>query len=313
MTQTATIVKEPQKYNEALIEKITKLFESKVIDQVTLANRIDYSSATISLYLKKSYPGNIANIEKALSKYLVLHNNAEEYKKVVLEYKSTSVAASFFAAAKLCRLNSEISICYGPSGIGKTTAIKKFAEEYTGVIVIDPDEGATTQCVLLQLVEKLGITALTTKSKDLNIAITRRLKNSGFLIVVDESENVKTEVIRALRKIHDRCESTFGLLFVGTETLYQNLKRLRSEFNYIMNRVGYVTNLHPLDRGDVELLVRQIFPDCDDSCLRAFEAYCDKNARILFNTLKRTKDLQRSTDEALNPMMIASARKLLLV
>lgn len=302
-----------QKYNDVLVEQIKKLFESNSIDQTTLANRIGYSNATISLYLKKSYPGNVQNIEKALSKYLVLHNSVQEHQKVTLQYTNTSVASSFFAVAKMCRLNSEICLCYGSSGIGKTTAIKQFASENSGVVLIDPDEGATIRSVLLQLVEKLSLSPTTTKSEDLTSAITRKLTNSGFLVIVDEAENVKTEVVRTLRKIHDRCESTFGLLFVGTETLYQNLKRLRSEYNYVMNRVGYVTSLHPLDKADIELLVKQVFPDCSDECLLSFESACDKNARILFNTLKRAKDIQISTKDTLNPKMIASARRMLLI
>ncbi|MDD3236838.1 MAG: AAA family ATPase [Candidatus Gastranaerophilales bacterium] len=301
------------KPSEATIQKVKELIESGSIDQVTLANRIEYSSSTISLYLKGRYNGNIQNLEKALNKYLVLHNNTQNHEKVALDFEETSVASRFFSIAKMCRLNGEINLCYGSSGIGKSTAIKKFADEFTGVIVIDPDEGATTRSVLKQLVEKLGLTPVTTKSEDLTSTITNRLNNSNFLVIVDEAENVKTEVIRSLRKIHDRCSSTFGLLFVGTETLYQNLRKLRSEFNYLMNRIGYVGGLHPLDRGDVESLVRQIFPDCNEECLDAFVSCSQKNARVLFNILKRAKDLQRGTNDELNPKMIVSARGLLLV
>lgn len=85
-------------------------------------------------------------------------------------------------------------------GLGKTTAIKRFAEEHTGVVVIDPDEGATTVSVLKQLVEKLNLSPATSKASDLTETVTNKLRKSGFLVVVDEAENVKTEVIRSLRK-----------------------------------------------------------------------------------------------------------------
>lgn len=79
-------------------------------------------------------------------------------------------------------------------------------------------------------------------------------------------------------------------------------------------RISYVGTLNVLDKGDVERLVKQrIYPDCDEKCLRAFENACNKNARVLFNTLKRTKDLQISTSDKLNAGMIESARRLLLI
>lgn len=313
MTTTEIQEKTKSEHDETLLERVKSLIKTGSIDQVTFANRIGYSSSTLSLYLRGSYPGNIKKLEKAMDKYLLLHSSVQSHEKVVLKYANTSVATTFSAVAKMCRLNSEIYLCYGPSGIGKSTAIKNVADDSTGVIVIDPNEGATTRSVLKQLVEKLGLSPATTKSEDLTETITSKLKNSGFLVIIDEAENVKTEVIRSLRKIHDTCESTFGLLFVGTERLYQNLKRLRSEFDYLMNRVSYVCALHFLDKGDIEMLVKQVFPDCNEECLMIFENVCNKNARILFNTLKRAKDLQISTNEALNPKMITSARGLLLV
>lgn len=301
------------KYDEELLEQVHQLMVSGSVDQKTLAQRTGYSGAVISLYLKGSYDGAVEKLESALKKYLTAHSQAREYKKLALKFVKTSVAERIYTVAKLCRLNSEINVCYGSSGVGKTTALRNYTDEQSGVILIDPDECASMRSVLFQLADKLKLSLTSTKTENLLNEITKKLYNSGFLVIVDEAENLKIPVFKILRKIHDRCEFSFGLLFVGTEKLYHNLKRLRGEFVYLTNRISYVEKLDILTEEDIQALTNQVFPDCDDVLLKQFERQSNGNARILFNTLKRTKDIKASSGDDLNLMMIASARSSLLV
>ena len=139
--------------------------------------------------------------------------------------------------------------------------------------------------------------------------IVKKLKDSGYIIIVDEAENLKPEVFTTLRKIHDRCENTCGLLFVGTERLHYNLTRLQGEYNYVINRVGFKVQLNALEIKDVEILVKQIYPDATDEIILCFAEECKYNARVLSNTLMRVNDLLQSNNVELCPDVIAAARR----
>lgn len=300
-------------YDEALLERVKEHIKSCEIDQKTLAQRINYSQGAISVYLQKKYTAKLTALESALRKYLDVQYSTRHYTKLSLGYVGTTVAERINTVAKMCRFNGEISICYGSSGLGKTTAIKQYEEKNSGIIVIDTAEGASPKIVLKDIAEKLKITTLTNITSELSTAITKKLNGSNFLIIIDEAENIQTSVFRALRKIHDRCNFSFGLLFLGTEQLYFNLKNLRGDFVYLTNRIGMVEKLDQLNKEDVHSLVKKAFPDISEENLTYFELYTSFNARILFNTLKRTRDLQLSTGKEINKEMIISAREMLLV
>lgn len=293
--------------------RVSKMLEAGDINQKTLAQRIGYSPATVSTYLNGTYPGDLKNLEDALVKYLNLTKINQEYKRVVLSFEKTSIAQRIFNVAQMCQLNGEIGICVGTSGLGKTTAIKQYAHEGSGVILVDPNEDTTPKAVLKQIAEQIKLPESNSISpKNIIGEIVKRLNNSGYLVIVDESENINTACFRMLRKIHDRCNFSFGLLFIGTEKLYVNLRRLQGEFSYITNRIGYVEQLDKLKGSDVELLVKQIFPKCAQEDVKVFEEYTNKNARILFNTIKRVHDLMASGGVELCKKTITSARNMLL-
>lgn len=295
-----------------IFKKISQLIASSEIDQKTLAKRVGYSAATISTYLGNGYEGDLTKLESAFAKYLSHTKIAKDYTRVNLEFEETSIAQRVFTAAKMCQLNGEIGICIGASGLGKTTAIKQYALESTGVIFVDPNEETTPRALMRQIGEQLKVSEGGLMPRNYIGEITKRLNDSGYLVIVDESENIKMACFRMLRKIHDRCNFSFGLLFVGTEKLYENLHRLRGEFSYITNRIGYVEKLDALKTSDVELLVKQVFPNCTSENIKTFESITNQNARVLFNTIKRTNDLLANGKVELCHKTISAARNMLL-
>lgn len=292
-------------------DKLKQRITDGEFNQKEVAKVLDISEATMSMYLNNSYKGNSKTIDSKVVKFL---QNADEkkiydFKKVTLDFVATSVAKRVFNVAKMCQMNGEIGVCFGRSGYGKTTACKEYAKNEYGVILLDPNENANKYEVIRMLSKSLNInddyirTALP--------KIVDKLNNSNYLIIVDEAENLKSPVFRTLRKIHDRCNFSFGLLFVGTERLYYNLARMKGEFEYLTNRISYVENLQALKESDVKSLVQQVFCDLPENCLKTFKDVCHSNARELFNLLKRTKDLINSGNE-LSPQSIKAALKFLI-
>lgn len=301
-------MQQERKQNQQLLEDLKKIISSEKISQKDLAKKLDYSQSAVNTYLNEKYDGNLDEFEAALSKFLEQFKNRKAYKRVALEFTQTSVATKFLNIAQICQLNSEIGLCTGDSGLGKTTAIKNYAKTHSGVIVIDPDENITVRNLLSLIGKALRLKMSNNiTSQEYTEQLVDRLKDSEYLIIIDEAENIDSSCFRTLRKIHDRCDFTCGLLFVGTERLAANLARMQGEFSYVTNRLAYIEKLESLTFEDSQKLVSQIFPDCTPQLQELFYKLCKKNARHLFNLLKRTYDIFISSKEDLNKKMIEKA------
>lgn len=296
---------EKQQESNVLL-RAKQLLKEGVFNQKTLAEKAGCSQTTISQWLKSEYPGDVNKLENQISQFLSIHSQRSRYQKLNLGFVETSVADRLFSIAKMCQLNSEVGVAYGTSGLGKSTAIKNYAIKNPGVLIIDPDENASAKSILESLAEQLGIRGLS-KNYELAREIQKRLLNSGFLVIVDESENLKSLCFRTLRKLHDRCDFTFGILFVGTEWLYRKLNMMKGDLAYLTSRIGYWEALDNLKQKDVELLVRQAIPNCSDDNIQSFLNLTRRNARVLFNTLKRVRDIQQKYGEELNYDIIKTA------
>lgn len=301
-----TIVMDKTQTSEVLLRAKELLASDDTINQKILAERAMCSSTTISLWLKGEYNGDVTKLEKQIAQFLNIQTARKEHKKLDLGFVETSVAKRIFNISRMCQLNSEIGMAYGSSGLGKSTAIKNYAKDNAGVIIIDPDENVSAKWILEDLAQQLGISGVT-KNYDLTKEIRKRLYNSGYLVIVDESENLKSLCFRTLRKLHDRCDFTFGLLFAGTEVLDRKIQQMRGDLVYLTNRIGYRERLDLLNETDVELLVKQAIPDCSDENIKSFRQLTKKNARVLFNTLKRVIDIQKKYGKKLDYEIIESA------
>ena len=303
-----TAVEEKSKFNAELQNRIKTMIERDGITQNSIAKKVDISATALSQYLNSKYNGDIQALENALIKLVDLNIQQKKYAKVCLDFAKTTVAGKIFNIAQICQLNGEIALCTGLSGLGKTTAIKEYAKTHSGVIVIDPDEQINVRALLHYFCKPLKLQQGVNES-NVSFAekIVSKLNRSGKLIIVDESENLDVSCFRALRKIHDRCNSTIGLLFVGTEALANKLSRLGGEYDYLFTRFSYIDNLSTLTLKDTSLLVNQIFPNCNESLVELFHTIARANARVLFNLLKRTRDIVTSSGEQLNASIIKSA------
>lgn len=300
-----------KKYDEKLLELVKKHLANSDVVQSTLAKRISKSPATLSQYLKGEYKGNVENLENDLRKYLKLVNAKKSNKKLKLGFEKTSVATKIIKIALMCQYNGDLAVCYGSSGLGKTTTLEYLKKEYSGIILVDPDENATPRAILKQIADGLKLGFYDLMPEDFMANIVKKLKKSEYLIIVDEAENLKPDVFRTLRKIHDRCKGSCGLLFIGTERLRTNLEKKKGEFDYVLNRVSLKIKLSQLNKGDVKLLVKQIFPDASDEMVDVFSEVTENNARVLFHTIKRSVDIIKENDVELNADVIKEAREML--
>lgn len=308
MTNAVIEEEKTKDFNVELQTRIKSMIERDGMTQSSIAKKVDISTTTLSQYLNSKYNGDIPTLETSLSKLVDFNVQQQKYGKISLDFMKTTIANKIFNIAQICQLNGEIALCTGLSGLGKTTAIKEYAKKHSGVIVIDTDEQINVRTLLHHFCKPLRLEQGLKESNVLFAEkIVNKLNSSGKLIIVDESENLDVGCFRVLRKIHDRCNSSVGLLFVGTDALANKLSKLGGEYDYLFTRFSYIDNLESLTLKDTSLLVNQIFPNCSESLNKLFHTVARANARVLFNLLKRTRDIVTSSGENLNAQIIKSA------
>lgn len=293
-----------------LAEKVKEFLRQTNLFQSDLAKKIGFSESTISQWLQGKYKGDVIELEVKISQFLDIEEEKIKNEIPKIPFVKTRVAYQLFKAARYCHTDCEIGICYGDSGLGKTTAVKKYAENNTGVVVIKAKENISNRVLVQQLYEKLGLSGQS-KVHEMETAITQKLTNSGRLIIVDEAEFLKASGFTILRSIHDDTEYSFGLLFVGTHKLHNNLQSLRGDFAYLTNRVGYSFEVKKLERDDVKAIVESVIPNSEE-LWNYFYQKTGGNARVLSKTIYRSMRLALNHDKPVDTGMIDSSKKMLI-
>ncbi len=297
-----------------LQEAIKKLIETKKINISTIARGVNKSASTISLYLSDNYNGRVDTLENDLKNYLKLFKKQENIEFKTLNFIETNVTKRLFNAANMCQMRGKMGVCYGIPGIGKTTAILEYKKISSGIIVVDPFEQTSAREVLKQIADQLKVNYHNNMSLDeFTNNVIKKLERNKYLIVLDEAENLKIDIFKIIRKIHDKTKNNCGILFVGTNELRCLLSKVQSGFPYIASRIGYVEKLDSLNIPDIEKLIIQYFPNCSKTLINSFAKACNYNARNIQNMLDLCLDIIQSNNIELNIDVIETAREKLLI
>ena len=219
------------KFNKEIQNSIKQLIDEKKLNLSTIAKGVNKSPSTLSLYISGKYTGDVVALEDDLKNYLSLFSKKENTENKTLDFVETTIAKRLFHAANMCQLKGKMGVCYGTPGIGKTTAINEYKKTSSGVIVVDPFEQSSAREVLKQIANHLKLSYLNNTSLDeFTSNVIKKLEKNKYIIIIDEAENLKIEVFKTIRKIHDRTKNNCGVLFVGTDelrALLRNLMRLK--------------------------------------------------------------------------------------
>ncbi len=310
----ATEVLENQIYDKELQRKVKALLETKKVTSTTIAKGIGVSPTTFSLYLNSKYNGLIEPIESELKKYLQFVDKKEQTENKALNFIETSIVIKLFNAANMCQMRGKMGVCYGHPGIGKTTAILEYQKLRTGVIIVDPFEQSSSREVLKQIANQLKLNYSQNSTLDeFTSNVIKKLEKNKYIIIIDEAENLKVDIFKIIRKIHDRTKNNCGILFVGTEELFELLNKVKNGFPYITSRIGYMEKLDALKIVDIEKLVLQYYPTADKKLIQIIAKTCHYNARAIQNLLDLCFEITNNQQIELNIDVIESAKENLLI
>ena len=291
---------------KTLQERFKKMLEQKQCTISSAARSTDLSAATIHLWLNEKYKGNVEKISKAVEQFI----EREELRanNIDIPFVETSVAQDVYEIANTCHIESEIGVCCGYAGLGKTYAVKMYALEHTDVILIEADFGYTPKVLFSEIHKKLGFEG-TGALHNMVVDIVDKLKNSGRLIIIDEAENLPYRALELLRRIYDKAK--VGILLVGMPKLLKNLKGDKGQYTQLYSRVGVLAELKPIVDNDILNIASKITPN-SVSIYSKLSAFSGGNTRVLTKLLVRASRIATLNNTTIDEDVLNAALSQLL-
>lgn len=233
-------------------QELRALMDSKGYQQKQVAQLLGVSVATVSLYLKGEYNGNVAEMDRKVSELI------ERDKAKVVEAKYNAAFVPTLAARRgmevmaFAHVEGEINVIYGSAGLGKTQMLKEYARRNSSAVLIEVDPSCTPKVLLRKIAEAVGANARGVNNELLD-SIVSKLKGSERLLMIDEAELLSTRSLEFIRRIHDL--TGVGVVLAGMPRLLINLKGKNNELAQLYSRVGFACDLgNALSEEDLGLL-----------------------------------------------------------
>lgn len=278
--------------------------------QRAVATSIGISASAISQYLQNKYPGDLEALERKITQYLKLSLQREEYPRLQFSFIETSVVKQVHEIATACHTSNHIGIVTGESGLGKTTAVKRYLELNPDVLVIYGRPSITTKSILKEIALKVNADAQGSVD-DVFLRIVRKLKGSGRMLIIDEAEHLTARVLDQLRRLNDSEFAGIGILLVGLPRLLQILCSQRGDHKYLYSRVGWNVAVQALTDSDCQNFVASALP----SAKNLWRTYADcarRNARSLRNLLARSLEIATINRAPIDAELIRQTSKILI-
>ncbi len=249
--QRQNLYEKNQSIHSAALEYISR----KKLTIKALAEEIDISRTTLSLYLNGKLPSDPTDLENKLRAHLKANGFLQEgfqerqSRKTPTFFKSAD-AENILGICQSCQEYCALGIIVGKSGYGKTFSLKQFAK-MGRVCHIECDDSMTTKDLIESIERSVGIPSGF-------YTIWRRTEglkdffevNKGYLLIIDEADKLISKntqkKIEILRAIFD--QTNVGIVLAGEPVLEAKLK---SYLPRLANRVDFYVTLRGITRKEV--------------------------------------------------------------
>ncbi|MDT8324284.1 MAG: AAA family ATPase [Bacteroidota bacterium] len=280
------------------------LEQNKRVSLTAAARSMGLAGSALSRWSHGKYEGNNEKIAQAVAVFL---DREDERGRILHEggvpFITTAVSKSVFGAARKAHLTRSMGLLVGPSGVGKTRSIKEYARRYPDAILIECNVFAKAREVVTDIHRAVGGSGTGSDNQMLS-DIVERLRGSGRLLIIDEAESLRARTLDGIRRIHDFAE--IGVLYVGLDKFYHQLRKLNVDYEYVVNRIRTFTRLGRLDIDDTQALASTILPDAKQIAEELHDA-SHGVARVLLDLCREVAAMSRVNEIEINAEMVRQA------
>ncbi len=294
---------------QSMQEQLKQYMEDNGLSMTAITRGVDYSPAAISQWFNGTYDGSSANIDDAVKEFLELQQERKSMPKQEMPFVQISTYKKINEVARMCHLDGEIGVIYGEAGLGKTMAVKRYAEKNKKAILIEADLGLTVKTLFRELHEIVGLDG-EGSVHDMFEGIVERLKGSGRFIIIDEAEHLPYRALDLVRRVYDK--AGVGILLVGMPRLIKNLRGYRGEYAQLFSRVSIAVKLDELKSNDTQEIVGAAIAN-SNGVWKSFHEASGGNARILSKLIRGTQRIAKINRTQITPDIVKETAKMLLI
>ncbi len=266
-------------------EQLVELMERKGLTQSQVARAVGKSPAVINQYLQGKYTGDVDGVNQIVADFIGRMREKDRLKRIEASFVSTSTSRKVLEIIRLAHVDAEINVIYGEAGLGKTMALKAYAAAHSTALLIEADPSYTARVLLEEMCSRLNLSTRGNMHELFELCVNK-LRDSGYLLMIDEGELLPHRALEVLRRLHDK--SGIGIVLAGMPRLIVNLTGKRGEFVQLYSRVGFALNIgNTLPQDDTDVIAESLIPDAFTPDMGAV-LYKESrgNARRLFKLLR---------------------------
>ena len=292
--------------NKQLSEKLAAYISQASASQRTLSSKLGVSSATLNLYLKGKYQGDIKLLEKKIKEFLERESSRNQVIKIARA--ETTILKHIQQSCKFAFDTQDIVLVIGGSGLGKTFALKDFAEKNEAVLFFDCDFSHSPKNILLDIAKKLKLNTEKRDFASLNSLVSKHLSEQDCLLIFDEAELLPYKSLETIRRLHDK--SGVAVVLAGMPKLRANLRGAKGEFKQLYSRIGLMVEVgEKLTNEDLtKIILAQGIPE---SLVNFLVNHSKGSARRLSKILKGSFNLAKEGED-ISEQLISNYSSLLM-
>lgn len=299
------------------IQQIRSYLATQNISQSQFARQIGVSAGALSSYLNGSYKGNNAEIEQKITAHFqLLESKQREFVEAPL-FIETATARQIFKSCEFAQIAKCLVPIYGASGVGKTKAIQHFTEQHKGnvwLVTASPSRSSLSE-ILYEIALELGINDIPRRKGMLSRLISKKMKGTEGLLIIDEADHLPYEALEELRIIQE--EVDIGLVLVGNDKVYTRMKggvRHDDAYARLWSRMAKRTAIHKVKKQDVSVIAKAWGLEQDEEALKVMHAITETGGglRILTQTLRLAGMVAKGANQLITADLIAQAKADLL-
>jgi len=260
------------------------------LTQARVSRESGVSSATVSQFLSRTYPGDLPAVAGKLSRWLA--SLAERSKAAALPaapgWVETRQAQRILAALRYAQIGNDIVVIYGPAGTSKSETCRHYARVAPNTFVVTMTPAQTGLTAALNAVyDALGLREARLTASAMHRLICTRLRGCGGLLVIDEAQHLGHLALDQIRSIHDA--TGIGLALVGNEQVFTIMSggQRAAYLDRLHSRVGKWLALKAPTEADIDALVKAWGID-DGDCRQQIRAVAQRPGalRVLTKVLR---------------------------
>lgn len=293
-----------------IIEQFHNMLKEGKLKSITTASKsIGISNSALSLWLNGKYEGRVEEIERKVANFLHLMKEREfsqgDEIKWVDGIKNCELVLDI---ARLTHIQRSIGVVIGKSGMCKTMSLGKYHADHPDTIYIEADGAYSAKEVMKELHQACGFNGIGHLNR-LKKDIINKLRGSGRMIIIDQTEYLSSRALDLIRSIHDK--AGIGILLAGLPDLMDNIKGVGGVHEQIYTRIGAAVELEPLTDEDIQKLVSAALPNATE-LKKEFIELSRRNARVLRILTRESKRIAKNKGIPINGDIVKRAAKQLV-